>query len=173
VSVALATSARVVVPAVPPNWSQSRGHSARRDAEKAVWRDLAWRMAMSARHAAGWPAPVPCEPPARRYLEVAVYKRRPLYDGDGCVAALKPLIDGACGRTTFPGRNGVPGWTRPGALAWDDSPDWLGLITAPADMQRIVATAADERVVLAVHLVDPRRPIEVESKAFLAAVEET
>jgi len=150
VSLLTATSARVVIPGVPPNWSQWRGSSIARDRAKREWRELAHVLAMSARHAARWPPPVKCDPPALRYLEVEAYKRRPLYDGDGVVSALKPLVDGALGRTTF------PGWTRPGALAWDDSPDWTGLITAPIDMQRVASTAAEERVVFVVHLVDPR-----------------
>jgi hypothetical protein len=149
VSAVIATSIRVVIPGVPPNWSQSRGHAIARDVAKARWRDEAWLLAQSARNAARWPLPVKVDPPAMRYLEVAVYKRSPLFDGDGCVSAIKPLIDGCCGRV-------LPTAAPQGVLAWDDSPAWLGLITAPIDMQHAVATEAEERVVLVVHLVDPR-----------------
>jgi hypothetical protein len=147
VRVAIATEARVVIPGVPDNWSQWRGSSIARDAKKAIWRRTAWLIAQSARNAAGWPLPVKCDPPARRFLAVAVFKHGRLYDEDGCVSALKPLIDGACGRQA-----GAPS----GVLAFDDSPAWLGLITAPIDMQRVATTGAEERVVLTVHLVDPR-----------------
>ena len=136
-------STRVVIPGVPPNWSQHRGHSIGRDAAKARWRDDAWMLAQSARNAARWPLPVKTDPPAPRWLTVEIYKRSPLYDGDGGVACLKPLIDGC-----FVGR--------PGPLAWDDGPAWLALVTPPCDMQHVVATEAQECVVFVVHLVDPR-----------------
>lgn len=136
-------SARVVIPGVPPNWAQWRGHSIGRDIDKAGWRDLAYLLAHSARNAARWPYPIKTDPPVRRWLEVAIHKVGQRYDDDGAVACLKPLIDGC-----FAGR--------PGPLAWDDSPAWLALVTPPCDMQHVVATAAQERVVLVVHLVDPR-----------------
>lgn len=142
-STVLATHATVIVPGVPPNWSQWRGSSLARDAAKGPWRDLARMLAHSGRNAARWPMPVRTDPPARRWLEVEIHKMRPLYDHDGAVSALKPLIDGA-----FRGR--------PGPLAWDDGPDWLALITPPSEMQRVAASAAGEHVLLRVHLVDPR-----------------
>lgn len=148
-SPAIATSVVVRIPGVPPNWSQWRGSSIRRDVAKAEWRDLAWMLAMSARNEARWPPPVRCQPAARRFLAIRVHKLLPFYDDDGCLAALKPLVDGACGRTV------LPGGTRDGVLAWDDSPAWLGLITRPMDMQHEVESVAEECVVLTVHLARP------------------
>lgn len=143
----IATSARVVIPGVPPNWANGRGHSIVRDLDKARWRDLAWMLAQSARHDAHWPLPVKTDPPGSRWLEVEIHKRRPLYDDDGAVACLKPLIDGC-----FQAQGGTPS----GVLAWDDSSAWLALVTPPCDMQRTVELPAQERVVFVVHLVDPR-----------------
>lgn len=138
---AIRTVAVVEIPGVPQNWSQWRGSSLARDAAKKPWRELAWYAAQSARNAARWPLPEKVNPPARRYLEVEIHKMRPLYDEDGAVSCLKPLIDGL--------RD---------VLLWDDSPAWCGLLTAPVDLQHEVLKQVFQRVIIRVHLVDPRQP---------------
>jgi hypothetical protein len=105
------------------------------------WRDLATLLARSARAGARWPTTFKADPPVRRYLTVEIHKQRPHYDEDGAVSCLKPLIDGLQGEY---------------GLVWNDGPDWLALITPPNELQRVAQSAAAERVVLTVHLVDPR-----------------
>jgi hypothetical protein len=128
-------AATVVVPGLPPNWSQFRGSSLRRDVAKAEWRDLTWRIAHSERNRVRWPLPLSSDP--LRYLSVQIRKHKPLYDHDGAVSALKPVIDGL-----------------KGVLAYDDSPRYLALITPPDQIQTLVTTSPS--VVLTVHLADPR-----------------
>lgn len=130
----LALAAVVVVPGLTPNWSQFRGSSLRRDVAKAEWRDLTWRIAQSERNRLRWPLPLVTDP--LRYLTAEIRKRRPLYDHDGAVSALKPLIDGL-----------------KAVLVYDDSPRWLALITPPSEIQTIASTPS---VVLTIHLRDPR-----------------
>lgn len=136
---AIRTAAVVEIPGVCPNWSQWRGNSIMRDAAKKPWRELAWYAGQSARHAARWPLPEKSAPPARRLLEVAIYKMRPFYDEDGAMSSLKPLIDGLVR-----------------VLLVDDSPAWCGLLTAPVDLQHEVSVKPMERTVITIHLVDPR-----------------
>lgn len=131
----LARSATVVVPGVPPNWSQFRGTSRRRDLLKAHWRDLTWRQAQSERNRLHWLLPTAADPP--RYLTVDIRKRRPLMDHDGAITALKGCIDGLIH-----------------ALAYDDSPRYLAFITPPDQLQTLVTS--NPCVVLTVHLSDPR-----------------
>lgn len=131
------TFARVEVSGVPANWSQHRGHSQVRDAEKRPWRDRTWFLAQSARNDAGWPLPVRAFPPVQRWLVVQVYKRAPLYDEDGLVSSLKPVIDGLVG-----------------VLLVDDGPAWCAWAGMPD--QHVVDEERAERVVIEVHLVDPR-----------------
>ncbi len=138
-STVLATHATVVVPGVPENWSNLRVHHMVLHRMKDEWKQRGWYCAQSARNAAGWPLPVKTDPPAPRWMEVEIHKRRPHYDDDGAVSCLKPLVD-----------------SMKGVLLVDDSPAWCALITPPSEMQRAVAKTAEERVVLTLHLVDPR-----------------
>lgn len=131
------TFARVVIPGVPDNWSNKRQHHMAAHREKALWKDLAWKFGHSARNDARWPLPVKCDPPAPRWLVVTVYKRTPLYDQDGCVSALKPIIDGL-----------------KGSLLVDDGPEWCCWAYMPT--QVVVGEPREEQVVIEVHLADPR-----------------
>lgn len=128
-------AAIVVVPGVPPNWSQFRGTSRRRDLAKAQWRDLTWRLAQSERNRLRWALPTASDP--LRYLTVQVRKRLPLYDHDGAISCLKGCIDGL-----------------QRALVWDDSPRYLAFITSPDQIQ--TGVSSNPCVVLTVHLSDPR-----------------
>jgi hypothetical protein len=140
---ALATSVTVVIPGVPPNWANARfGHHMARHkamAGRDSWKERAHMLAHSARNEAHWPLPVKTDPPARRYLTAAIFKRLPLYDDDGAVSCLKPLIDGT-----------------QGALIVGDSSAWCALVTPPSELQHAVAREDEECVTLTVHLVDPR-----------------
>jgi hypothetical protein len=131
----LVRSATVIVPGVPPNWSQFRGSSRRRDIAKAEWRDLTWRLAQSQRNRLHWPMPTAADP--LRYLTVQIYKRPPLFDHDGAVSSIKGHVDGI-----------------QRVLVWDDSPRYLAFITPPDQLQTV--TANNPCVVLTVHLSDPR-----------------
>ncbi|HWC37772.1 MAG TPA: hypothetical protein VG476_04545 [Acidimicrobiales bacterium] len=131
-------SVTVTITGCPPNWSQWRGSSLRRDLAKKVWRDQMWVLAQSARNAARWPLPDDGPPFVRRYLSVVVRKAKPFMDDDGVVSALKPLIDGL-----------------KGVLVVDDSPRWCALVTPPYAIQHPVTRRQDERVEITVHLDMP------------------
>lgn len=130
----------VVIQGVPPNWSQWRGSSLRRDLAKKVWRDQAWLLAQDARNRARWGLPIDDRGvPSPRFLEIRVRKAHPLMDEDGVVAALKPIIDGL-----------------KGPLLVDDSPRWCSIVTPPCEMQERVTSRHQEGVDITVHLEDPR-----------------
>lgn len=128
---------KVVIPGVPPNWSNSRyGSHYQRGKDVAYWRDLSYKLAHSARNGARWPLPVKCDPPAPRFIEVDIYKHGPLYDMDGAMSCLKPLVDGL-----------------QGALVYRDDDKWLKWLSLP---RQHPADEKFSRVEIKIHLVDPR-----------------
>lgn len=151
----------IEIPGVPPNWKHFMGSSQQRDRAKRPWVERAALKALEARHLAGWPVPVKTYPPATRYLEIRIYKKRPHYDPDGAVSCLWPYIDGCFSGRRAEFRDGeiVIVSAPPGILAWDDKGEWLAQLTPPSDLQIPVGTIAQERVVFTVHLGDPRRPL--------------
>jgi hypothetical protein len=82
------------------------------------WPCVAWILAQSACNAAHWDKPVKTDPPARRWLIAEIHRLRPLYDEDGAVSCLSPPHQRSLGR-----------WCKQPGLIWDDSPDWLAVIT--------------------------------------------
>jgi len=146
VSLAIATSARVVIPGVPPAWTNERGHHMTRHVEMKRWKRDTWLLAHSARNAAHWPLPVRTDPPAPRYVRFDLYRVR-LLDDDNAWASVKCLLDALA----WAGEDLPP--SMPGPLLVDDRRQWCRVLGVE---QHQVPVAAAERVVITVHLVDPR-----------------
>jgi hypothetical protein len=133
-SAAMATTARVLIPGVPPAWTNERGHHMALHARKDRWKQLAWTLAQSARNAAGWP-PLDRVEPAPRWVAFTLHRHR-LLDTDNAWASVKPLLDGL-----------------KGVLVVDDSPRWCSVVSV-AQLQ--VPTREPEHSVIVVYLADPR-----------------
>lgn len=131
----IATSARVVIPGVPPAWTNQRGHHMQRHADMKRWKDLAWTLGQSARNEAGWPPLDRVEEPAPRWVAFTLHRHR-LLDTDNAWSSIKPLLDGV-----------------KGVLVVDDSPKWCQVLSV-AQLQ--IPPARPEQVVIVVYAVDPR-----------------
>jgi len=107
VTLAIATYARVVIPSVPPAWTNERGSYMALHVRKDQWKQLAWTLGHSARNEARWP-PLERVEPTRRWVKFDLYRRR-LLDADNATTSIKPCLDGL-----------------KGVLIVDDSARWLG-----------------------------------------------
>jgi hypothetical protein len=134
VSPRIALKAEVIIPGVPPAWTNERGHHMVLYARKEEWKQLAWTLGHSARNAAHWP-PLDRVEPARRWIRFDVHRHR-LLDADNVVASVKPILDGL-----------------KGVLLVDDNERWMGWLGVE---QHRAPVASAERVVVSVFLADPR-----------------
>lgn len=148
-STVLATHATVIVPGVPPSWPNTRMNHMQRHAEMSYWKRTTWMLAHSARNAARWPLPVRTDPPSPRWVRFDIHRVH-LLDDDNAWASIKPLLDGLhwAGDGAF----------KVGPLLIDDGQKWCSVY---ALHQHKATLAAQERVVISVHLVDPRPPKEM------------